>query len=108
MDRLNDIITNVLASLQAIANALLSLVFQPLFYLIGLIEAIKGIWTEDDDETPNENPNVTTYPSTNEGRYAEEVDLPACNEEHHIGYRINQQEQEELDKIKKQLNHGEQ
>ena len=93
MDKLNDIITNVLASLQAIANALLSLVFQPLFYLIGLIEAIKDIWTEDaDEEEPQQ--NVTTYPSTNEGRFAEEVEYPAC--EHHIGYRINQAEQDEL------------
>lgn len=103
MDKLNDIIANVLASLQAIANALLSLVFQPLFYLIGLIEAIKDIWTEDtDEEEPQQ--NVTTYPSTNEGRFAEEVDLPACNEEHHIGYRINQAEQDELKRIKEELN----
>lgn len=103
MDKLNEIITNVLASLQAIANALLSLMFQPLFYLIGLIEAIKDIWTEDNEEDlPSENPNVTTYPSTNEGRYAEEVDYPAC--EHKIGYKINQAEQDELNKVKEQLN----
>ena len=103
MEKLIDILSKILASIQVVFNGVLSFIFQPLFYLITIIQGIIDVWSEEEEEFEAEQPqqNVTVFPSTNENRYAEECDLPACD--HKIGYRINQKEQEELDKIKKQL-----
>ena len=106
MEKLNEIIQGIQSSIQVIIDALLSLAFQPIYYLIAIIQSIVDVWSEEEEEFETEQPQqqVTVYPSANEGKYAEEVDYPACNEEHHIGYKINQAEKEELDKIKEKLN----
>lgn len=106
MEQLNEIIQGIQSSIQVIIDALLSLAFQPIYYLIAIIQSIIDVWSEGEEEFEAEPPQqqVTVYPSANEGKYAEEVDYPACNEEHHIGYKINQAEKEELDKIKEKLN----
>lgn len=96
MEKVNEIISNIANSVQLIVDVLLGLCFQPVFAITAIIQGIIEIWTaEDEVEEPEQQPQqtVTTYPSTNEGRYAEECDLPAC-EEHKIGYKINQAEQE--------------
>lgn len=108
MVKLNTIVVNIQSSIQYIIDTVLNLAFQPLYALITIIQAIVEIWTtNDEEEAEEEEPQqqVTEYPSANAGRpYPEEVDLPACNEEHHIGFKINQKEKEEIDKIKKELN----
>lgn len=110
MEKANQILVNIQSSIQYVIDTVLNLAFQPLYAIIAIIQAIIEIWTTNDEED-NEaeeqeepQPNVTVYPSANEGKYAEECELPACNEEHHIGFRINEAEQEEIDKIKKELN----
>lgn len=107
MEKLIDILSKILASIQVVFNAVLSLIFQPLFYLISIIQGIIEVWQEEPvEEFEAEQPQqqVTVYPSTNENRYAEECDLPACNEEHRIGYKINRTEQDEIKRIKEELN----
>lgn len=107
---LQEIITKIEQSIQCVLCYLLNLCFQPIYCILQIVQGIIDIWTaEDEVEEPVQQPQqtITTYPSTNEGRYADEVELPACDKEHHIGFRINQTEQDELDKIKKQLKNGE-
>lgn len=108
MEKLNEIIERIQTSIQAIIDGLLSLAFQPVYFLLAIIESIVNIWTDSDEEVnvvqDEPQQQVTVYPSANEGKYAEEVDYPVCNEEHHIGFKINKKEQEELDKIKTELN----
>lgn len=100
------ILVNIQSSIQYVLDTVLNLVFQPLYAIIAIIQAIIEIWTtndEEEEEMQDEEPQqqVTVYPSANEGKYAEECELPVA---HKIGYRINEAEQEELEKIKKQLN----
>lgn len=107
MEKLNQILVNIQSSIQYVLDTVLNLAFQPLYAIIAIIQAIIEIWTENNDddneeETQDDEPQqqVTVYPSANEGKYAEECELPVA---HKIGYRINEAEQEELEKIKKQL-----
>lgn len=104
MDKLNEIIQCIQSSIQAIIDGLLSLAFQPVYFLLAIIESITNIWTDSDEETDTtqDEPQqqVAQYPSPNEGRYAEECDYPVA---HKIGYKVNSKEQEELDKIKTEL-----
>lgn len=81
MEKLNEILSKIVASLQVISNALLSLLFQPIFYLIAIIEGIVDVWTAEDEEY-EEQQQVTQLPSTNADRYAEDVEYP-------IGFRQN-------------------
>ena len=109
MEKVNQILINIQSSIQYIVDAVIGLLFQPLYVILAIIQAMVEIWSngdvsEDVNEDVNEQQQYTVYPSANEGKYAEECELPACNEEHHIGFKINQTEQDELDKIKKQLN----
>lgn len=82
MEKLIEILTNILASIQVICNAVLSLLFQPLFYLISIIQGIIDVWSEEEENEDVEQQQVTQLPSTNAGRYAEEVEYP-------IGFRQN-------------------
>ena len=109
MDKLNEVLINILATLQVLMNNLLNLVFQPLFCITSIVQGIIEVWkpaTETNDTNATEtngSPIVVQYPSTNDGRpYPEEVDSPAC--ERHIGFRINTDEQQQLEEIRKQLN----
>ena len=107
---MNQILVNIQSSIQYALDTVLNLAFQPLYAIIAIIQAIVEIWTANDEEKAEEEEpqqQVTEYPSANAGRpYPEEVDLPACNEEHRIGFRINQAEQDEINKIKRQLKNG--
>lgn len=102
MEKLIEILTNILASIQVICNGVLSLLFQPLFYLISIIQGIIDVWSEEEENEDVEQQQVMQYPSTNVGRYAEEVEYPTC--EHKIGYKINRTEQDEIKRIKDELN----
>lgn len=106
MERVAYWISLIMSALQIIANNLISLAFQPLYFILQTIQNISELLNPETEETEDNaevQPQVTVYPSANEGKYAEEVDYPAC-QEHHIGYKINQAEKEELDKIKQELN----
>lgn len=101
MEKLIEILTNILASIQVICNAVLSLLFQPLFYLISIIQGIIEVWQQEECiEPPVEGQQVTQYPSANEGKFAEECELPIGRQR--IGFK-NKHELEELEKIKRQL-----
>lgn len=105
MEKLNEIFQKIQSTIQVVADGLISLFFQPVYFIIAIIQSIIDVWSDDDEEeeTQDEEPQqqVTVYPSVNEGKYAEECELPVA---HKIGYRINEAEQEELEKIKKELN----
>lgn len=107
MEKVVYYITLIMSALQIITNNLISLVFQPLYFILQTIQNINELLHPVEPELEvntedNEQHQVTVYPSANEGKYPEECDLPAC-EEHHIGFKINSKEQEELEKIKEQL-----
>ena len=109
MEKITVIVSNLVNSVQVIVDVLINLAFQPVFAVLTIIQSLIEIWSGDVNEDVNEDANeqqqqYTVYPSANEGKYAEEVDYPACEEEHHIGFKINQTEKDELDKIKKELN----
>lgn len=106
MERVVYWISLIMSALQIITNNLISLAFQPLYFILQIIQNISDLLnpeTEQTEDNAEVQPQVTVYPSTNEGKYAEEVDYPACQEQH-IGFKINQAEKEELDKIKEELN----
>ena len=105
MEKITVIVSNLVNSVQVIVDVLINLAFQPVFAVLTIIQSLIEIWSGDVNEDANEQQQqYTVYPSANEGKYAEEVDYPACEEEHHIGFKINQTEKDELDKIKKELN----
>ena len=83
MEKLNEIIQKITASVQVVLDGTLNLAFQPLFYLLAIIEGIIEVWTATpDNEEYEEQPQVTQLPSTNTDRYPEEVEYP-------IGFRQN-------------------
>lgn len=106
MEKITVILSNLVNSVQVIVDVLINLVFQPVFAVLTIIQSLIEIWSPEPEEETEQQPQhtVTVYPSANEGKYAEDCDLPACEEEHRIGFRINQGEQDEIDKIKRQLN----
>ena len=109
MDKVTEIVSNLVNSVQVIVDVLINLIFQPVFAVLSIIQNLIQIWSGDGNEDVNEDANeqqqqYTVYPSANEGKYAETCDLPACNEEHHIGFKINQTEQNEIKRIKEELN----
>ena len=108
MEKVNQILINIQSSIQYIVDAVIGLLFQPLYTIVVIIQALIEIWSgdvnEDVNEDAGEQQQYTVYPSANEGRYPEECELPACNEEHHIGFKINREEQDEINEIKRQLN----
>jgi hypothetical protein len=105
MEKITVIVSNLVNSVQVIVDVLINLVFQPVFALLTIIQSLIEIWsatdeTEEEELEPQQ--NVTEYPSVNAGRpYPEEVDPPVFT---HIGFKINQTEQDELNKIRKELN----
>lgn len=109
MEKITLIVSNLVNSVQVIVDVLINLIFQPVFAVLTIIQSLIQIWSATPEEETEQEPqqNVTVYPSANEGReYPEEADYPACNEEYHIGFKINQAEQDELNKIRKELNNG--
>lgn len=106
MEKITVIVSNLVNSVQVIVDVLINLVFQPVFAVLTIIQNLIEIWSATPEEEQEPQQTVTVYPSANEGKYAEDCDLPACDEEHRIGFKINREEQDELDKIKKQLKNG--
>lgn len=106
MEQLNEIIQGIQSSIQVIIDALLSLAFQPIYYLIAIIQSIIDVWSEEEDEFEAEPPQqqVTVYSSANDGRMGPEEEWDCNYPLGHIGFKINKKEQEELDKIKTELN----
>ena len=102
MDKITLIISNLVNSVQVVVDVLINLIFQPVFALITIIQSLIEIWSAEEVEEEQQQQTVTTYPSANEGKYPEEVDYPIGRQR--IGFHINQNEADELDKIKKQLN----
>lgn len=103
MEKITVIVSNLVNSVQVIVDVLINLAFQPIFALITIVQSLIEIWSGDENEEVSEDVNegVKVYPSTNEGRYPEEVELPVCN---HIGFKINRAEQDEIKRIKEELN----
>ena len=102
MEKITVIVSNFVNSVQVIVDVLINLIFQPVFALITIVQSLIEIWSAEPEEEQEPQQQVTEYPSANAGRpYPEECDPPVFT---HIGFKINQAEQEELNKIKKQLN----
>ena len=108
MEKITLIVSNIVNSIQVIVDVLINLIFQPVFAVLTIVQSLIEIWSPEPEEETEQEPQqtVTVYPSANEGKYAEDCDLPACDEEHRIGFRINQTEQDEINEIKRQLNNG--
>ena len=106
MEKITLIVSNIVNSIQVIVDVLINLIFQPVFAVLTIVQSLIEIWSPEPEEETEQEPQqtVTVYPSANEGKYAEDCDLPACDEEHRIGFRINQTEQDEINEIKRQLN----
>ena len=106
MEKITVIVSNLVNSVQVIVDVLINLAFQPVFAVLTIIQSLIEIWSGDVNEDVSEDVNggVKVYPSTNENRYPDEVELPACNEEHHIGFKINREEQDAIKRIKEELN----
>lgn len=104
MDKITLIISNLVNSVQVVVDVLINLIFQPVFALITIIQSLIEIWSAEPEEETEQEPQqaVTTYPSANEGKYPEEVDYPIGRQR--IGFHINQNEADELNKIREELN----
>ena len=102
-----EVIQKIEQTLQTILIYLMNLCFQPIYILIQMVQQIIDIWdAENTIDPPEEKTNVTLYQSTNEGKAGTEFD--DYEEEDittpPIGYRINHDEQDEIKRIKEQLN----
>ncbi|MBQ2177269.1 MAG: hypothetical protein II453_20215 [Alphaproteobacteria bacterium] len=104
MEKVNQILINIQSSIQYIVDAVIGLLFQPLYAIVAIIQALIEIWSATPEEETEQEPQqaVTTYPSANEGKYPEEVDYPIGRQR--IGFHINQNEADELNKIREELN----
>jgi hypothetical protein len=102
MEKITVIVSNLVNSVQVIVDVLINLAFQPVFALITIIQSLIEIWSPEPEEETEQQPQqtVTTYPSTNEGKYPEECDYPIGRQR--IGFR--QSEVDEIKRIKEQLN----
>lgn len=110
MEKVNQIVVNIQSSIQYVLDTVLNLAFQPLYALTNIIQAIIEIWTTNDEEGKEEDeqeepqPNVTTYSSPNDGCRGPEDEWDCDWPLGRIGFKINEKEKEEIDKIKKELN----
>ena len=103
MEKITLIVSNIVNSVQVIVDVLINLIFQPIFALITIVQSLIEIWSAEPDEEEQEpQQTVTTYPSTNEGRYADECEYPIGRRR--IGFHTNQQEVDELNKVREELN----
>lgn len=110
MEKLNDFIYRIMSSIQVILNVFVNLVFQPFYSLATIIEGLAAIWCNEieyeEEQKPEQQPqqNVTTYSSANDGRMGPEEEWDCDYPLGRIGFKINQSEQKEINKIKKELN----
>ena len=103
MEKVTEIVSNIANSVQVIVDVLISLVFQPVYVIITIVQNLIEIWSaEPEEEETDQEPQqtVTTYPSTNEGKYPEECEYPIGRQR--IGFR--QSEVDEIKRIKEELN----
>lgn len=102
MEKVNQILINIQSSIQYIVDAVIGLLFQPLYAIVAIIQALIEIWSAEPEEETEQEPQqtVTTYPSSNEGKFAEECEYPIGRQR--IGFR--QSEVDELNKIREELN----
>lgn len=102
----NQILINIQSSIQYIVDAVIGLLFQPLYAIVAIIQALIEIWSgdvsEDVNEDAGEQQQYTVYPSANEGKYPEECEYPIGRRR--IGFHTNQEEVDELNKVREQLN----
>lgn len=85
MEKINQIIANVTASIQLIVDYTLNLCAQPLYFITAVIEGVIGIWSAE--EYNDEQPEQPEYPAIHEVK----------------GFHVNTEEQAEVEKIKEQL-----
>lgn len=102
MEKITVIVSNLVNSVQVIVDVLINLAFQPVFAVLTIIQSLIEIWSAQPEEETDQEPQqtVTTYPSTNEGKYPEECDYPIGRQR--IGFR--QSEVDEIKRIKEELN----
>lgn len=102
MEKITVIVSNLVNSVQVIVDVLINLVFQPVFAVLTVIQNLIQIWSPEEEEETEQEPQqtVTTYPSTNEGKYPEECEYPIGRQR--IGFR--QSEVDEIKRIKEELN----
>jgi hypothetical protein len=96
MQKIAQVLAKIIMTMQTVADALINLAFQPLITVGNIIVQSVDIWTPEDAPEDEKSPSVTVYPSTNEGRIAEECNYP-------IGFHINSDEAEQINQIKEQL-----
>lgn len=101
MEKITLIVSNLVNSVQVIVDVLINLVFQPVFAVLTIIQSLIEIWSATDETEEDGEPQVTQYPSTNVGRFADEVEYPIGRNK--IGFHINENEANEINEIKKQL-----
>ena len=93
MDKVNQIIANVAASIQLILDYAINLCAQPFYFITAIIQGLVEIWSGEPEEQPDEKHNVSVYQSANEGKcgteddYDEDVSCDPYSKQ--IGYRIN-------------------
>ena len=102
MEKITLIVSNLVNSVQVIVDVLINLIFQPVFAVLTIIQSLIEIWSAEPEEETEHEPQqaVTTYPSTNEGKYPEECDYPIGRQR--IGFR--QSEVDQINEIKRRLN----
>ncbi|MBQ2176091.1 MAG: hypothetical protein II453_13885 [Alphaproteobacteria bacterium] len=102
MEKIIVIVSNLVNSVQVIVDVLINLVFQPVFAVLTIIQSLIEIWSATDETEEDVEPQVTQYPSTNVGRFADEVEYPIGRNK--IGFHINENEVDQINEIKRQLN----
>lgn len=103
-----EILNKIEQSIQIILVYLLNLCFQPIYALVQIIQAIAEVWDSENVIDPDDKitvPEIKQFASPNEGKCGTEFD----DEEEDIstppiGYKLNRNEQDEIKKIKEQLN----
>ncbi len=56
MEKIQEIVQNIIASVQYIADAVIYLLFQPIVVLLQVIEGIMNIWTPAEEEENSDYP----------------------------------------------------
>lgn len=88
MDKVNDILTKLSATLQMVVGTLINLCFQPLFAITAIIDGTIEIWSPATNTNDTEAEKTNVYPE------------PA----HIKGFQTNQSEVDQIEEIKRQLN----
>lgn len=85
---MQQIIANIELTVKIIFDNLIDLVWSPIWTVYNIINQSISVWKQQEEEEPEEEnitPVVSQYPSTNEGKLAEECDYPIGHKR--IGFR---------------------